>query len=815
MIRAAVSALLHLHVFVSIVIIAPHANSAPPSDGPIGLDKFSSPLQTLATHAKAGRIGAARAEAMTRGLQVTDDDRVTVLIEPVRGKTTAEVRRGPLDSLGVRVESTSRSWVRVSVPLSRLTSLISHPDIAAVVEPEIPHVDSTVGLGQRVSEAVALTGADEWHQSGMRGAGASVAIIDLGFRGLTAARTAGEIPANAIGVDFTNTGLETGSVHGTGVAEHVADMAPAAQLYLIKVGDQLDLQNAVDYLRTHSVRIANHSVGWVNASYYDGTGFFSNLIDRSRNVDGVFWVVSAGNSARRHWRGAWKDANNNGWLEFAGSDEGLGLTTASARPCIYLNWNQYGNSVTNLDLYIRRANGTTAASSTNAQGGTRRPAESVCFNYVSGDAPYTVAVKRVAGTTTGLDLTIHSFHNELEHKVPTSAFMDPAAARGAFTIGAVNQSIWNQSSPAPEPFSSRGPTNDGRIKPDLAGPDGTTSLTYGTRGAYGTSFSSPTVAGAAALHLSRDPTLGPDELEDLLRFSARDVGPMGNDSTYGSGLLELVIPSDPVATPNRAPTAVADSAQATSGVTAVIDVLANDFDPDGDPLTVRIVTALPNGAATVRSDRKVAFTPSVSFVGPASFTYEIEDPDGASDRAVVTVLVSAPVVIEPTAPPSTTAPTSPTTTSVLASDAFDTTGSGGGTGWASAWTFSGYALPTTLGTPSSAPYHLRLRSHSGRAHRSVASGTLSSLRLAFRAKINSFEAGESATVKVSRDNGASWITIQTFTTAHSDNVYRSYDIDLAPFGVGSASNLRIAFEANMRDSSDFFYVDDVVVRGTR
>jgi hypothetical protein len=45
------------------------------------------------------------------------------------------------------------------------------------------------------------------------------------------------------------------------------DMAPGAQLYCIKVDDELDLENAAAYCRDNGIRIANHSVGWVNASY--------------------------------------------------------------------------------------------------------------------------------------------------------------------------------------------------------------------------------------------------------------------------------------------------------------------------------------------------------------------------------------------------------------------------------------------------------------------------------------------------------------------------------------------------------------------
>ena len=48
---------------------------------------------------------------------------------------------------------------------------------------------------------------------------------------------------------------------------------------------------------------------------------------------------------------------------------------------------------------------------------------------------------------------------------------------GAFTVGAVNQSVWQSPNPAIRGYSGQGPSTDGRQKPDLVAPDGTASLT--------------------------------------------------------------------------------------------------------------------------------------------------------------------------------------------------------------------------------------------------------------------------------------------------------------------------------------------------
>jgi hypothetical protein len=55
----------------------------------------------------------------------------------------------------------------------------------------------------------------------------------------------------------------------------------------------------------------------------------------------------------------------------------------------------------------------------------------------------------------------------------------------------------------------------------------------------GTSFSSPLVAGAAAWVWTARPTLDNTQLFELMRMSARDLGPPGRDADTGYGLLDI------------------------------------------------------------------------------------------------------------------------------------------------------------------------------------------------------------------------------------------------------------------------------------
>lgn len=75
---------------------------------------------------------------------------------------------------------------------------------------------------------------------------------------------------------------------------------------------------------------------------------------------------------------------------------------------------------------------------------------------------------------------------------------------------------------------------------------------------------------------------------------------------------------------NNAPLAVDDQATATEGLDAMIMVLDNDSDPDGDVLSLSIETAPTNGTATIMADY-VNYTPATGFIGTDSVEYKICD----------------------------------------------------------------------------------------------------------------------------------------------------------------------------------------------
>ena len=127
----------------------------------------------------------------------------------------------------------------------------------------------------------------------------------------------------------------------------------------------------------------------------------------------------------------------------------------------------------------------------------------------------------------------------------------PGDSEKAITVGSVNDDH-NR-----EIYSSRGPTGDGRLKPDVMAPGGAImSASAGSGDGYvsysGTSMATPHVAGVAALMLQANPNVAPTETTDYVKQILRETSdhkvPLDVDcgelftpnNCYGWGTVELI-----------------------------------------------------------------------------------------------------------------------------------------------------------------------------------------------------------------------------------------------------------------------------------
>ncbi|HEV2887125.1 MAG TPA: S8 family serine peptidase, partial [Jatrophihabitans sp.] len=483
---------------------------------------------------------------------------------------------------------------------ARLRSLAGQPGVSTVV----PAVRA---MPQSTSEGVAASGAQNWATSGdvatggvgQGGLGVKVGIVDVGFKDLQAEITAGNfddpVTGNPVSVVYPagqdQCADDSVTAHGTAVSEVVHQMAPRATLYLYCIDDNVGFSAAASQVVAAGVRIVNSSLAFTAETRGDGFGpsTSSERAVKTAREAGVLWIQSSGNGAQDHWSGSLVDANGDQFVDLQ--------STASQADEVALDADYTGNVVLSWDQWPASSLPVTLAvteyDDNNAQIGDTRfldhapgepPVLEMDISNISTDLGYTGGIRffdmvvLIGASAPALHYNLYYggdvYPSFLSGEDPARAaggsVLEPASSPWALAVGAAYRGDNSL-----EPFSSRGPTVDGRVKPDLLGFDGVSSniseeessqfddqgnVIPGTTGFYGTSAAAPHVAGAAALVAAANPTM---DASDLEAFLERRAGPQGNPPTNsaGYGLLQLgattgiqAVPGSqyfPFATPNR------------------------------------------------------------------------------------------------------------------------------------------------------------------------------------------------------------------------------------------------------------------------
>ena len=446
-------------------------------------------------------------------------------------------------SLGVEILAQSKNLMRVSVPTASLRAVSELPSVAFVRRPRRPHAQQTV------SEGVALIRAFENHAAGAKGQGVKVAVIDGGFRG--ADKLPEDMPVRRWFRDYTHTGIYAGTTaHGTACAEIIYDVAPEAELYLYKVEDIVDLENAKDRCIQNGVAIVNYSATWVGEGFGDGRGIICDIVNDAAD-NGILWVNAVGNYAQKHYASFWHDSDADNRHDFATGDDLVNFVDEieiGDAIRVTLTWDDWPITTADYDLYLYHqdafGNIEEVSKSTDVQGEGGAPVE--FLEYVAlQEGTYGISVVRV-GEAEPKKLRVWSWHHDIEYPVPASSLGIPSDARGSLSVGAIHLDQWDSGTVAS--YSSRGPTADDRIKPDLVAPSGVTTASYGVDRLFGgTSAATPHVAGAAALLKSANPSLSRDDLWKALVEATVDLGAPGKDDSTGYGKLVLAVSAPQIA----------------------------------------------------------------------------------------------------------------------------------------------------------------------------------------------------------------------------------------------------------------------------
>ncbi len=529
------------------------------------LSKLQGVLVDWVRHVQTGDDPALVAERLALPLR-SNSVFVYVYADPAR---LEEIDPAAVTATGAQFNGLQHNILFVTTSASALIRLAQLPWVQTI---DLP--------AAAVSTAITTAGLDrlnlaEYHAfaTPYRGQGIKIAVIDIGYKGLQARLAAQELPAGVHTVLCTDgtacqadANIETGSteVHGVACAEIIHDLAPDAELYLIRIQGEAPLQHVVDYLKQAGIRLASVSLEWEPnegpLNGHDRKGVNSAVTDAANN--GILMVFSAGNRAQNHFQGAFRDANGDLLHEFKpgnffrSTDQTLNFVVgAGMTATVFLAWDEWNladptqsAASSNYDLEILQ-NGKLILESTDVQDGELAkdfPKETLnVVNTSTTRQTYEIQVVKHSGAdrTIRLDIWNGGF---TEYASAAQSISIPGDSPAALTVGAVNVS-----DDVLEPYSSQGPTGDGSPKPDLASFANVNTASYprtywgneargdGSRGFNGTSAATPHVVGAAAVLWSMNPNLDATSLRGLLMASTVDRGSLGPDNQYGAGVLRL------------------------------------------------------------------------------------------------------------------------------------------------------------------------------------------------------------------------------------------------------------------------------------
>lgn len=594
-----VRAALAVAVFSAVLVVP----SATQIVGAAGTIEISDPMLL----AKAEEASTARTEGVAMvpvEVLTADGTGVSLAIEALGGMVTGSV---------------PGAVVQARMPVSKLGALANTPGARYVQYPRlsgrVPSERSRTevqGTGN-IGAEIAITGAGDWHDTGLKGDGVKVGIVDYFNMTLWDTNENGAAPTLANGRMFCQDtafyGLCSGGTivndphdgeHGVAVAEIVKDMAPNAEVYIATVATTSDLQAAVNWFQTKGVTVITRSLGAAYDGPGDGTGPL-NAVANSAVSKGMTWFNSAGNDAQDAYvrrsvpstlsvdGGQYVDFDASGgvdtWFRIDGDiivfdgirwsndwylpanqrtdyrvefyapklnlfdpdnfDDHVNPTMAQATPLGDINAGAWGPSVVDANQRTGGANPLEVEDliiqSPNTAG------------YQQQGVVY-MRVRRNTATPVGatpdvMEIALSSGLTELGYYDTAGTAGKPIADSknpGVVAVGAVDP----PGGTTIGYYSSQGPTNDGRIKPDVSAPSGFFSETYGGEFA-GTSAASPVAAGMAALLQGAGLAAPGEGTAALVKHFSADLGAVGADNVFGAGKIQL--PEPPPAAVSTSP----------------------------------------------------------------------------------------------------------------------------------------------------------------------------------------------------------------------------------------------------------------------
>jgi hypothetical protein len=494
--------------------------SAPPTGGDAGANNSTVNALSESDLPSASSRGGGQAGVSGRT--------ATVVIAAANASAINTTR---LRALGSDVTSRHGRHLEVAASPTAIERIEALPWVRSVTPVIRPSRDD-------LSSGVTSMQAAQLRDRGVRGDNVSVGVLTFGVRA-DAPEYADQVVATR---SFHPAGLRgTDGAHGTAVTEVVADTAPGADLFLTTFDSQVDYANAISWLRERDVDVVVMSISFYGRAD-TGESYVSRVTENATD-SGILWANSAGNTAENHWQGTYADPDGDAWLNVDGRDETNALNggdplSAGTTVRLHLKWQDFPETNTDYTLHLLDDDREIVASSERLPGGFSYPYESLTATLPH-DGRYYLAIE---GSESPHLLEVYGSDNAnpLEYHTPEGSVRTPGVVAGVTTVGAYHVDTGRLA-----PYSSAGPTNDGRRGVDVLGPSKVPTRAYD--GPFvGTSAAAPHVGGAAALLLAVNGSATGADVETALLQSADDVGPEGTDVYTGAGKVNVTASAEAI-----------------------------------------------------------------------------------------------------------------------------------------------------------------------------------------------------------------------------------------------------------------------------
>ncbi len=364
------------------------------------------------------------------------------------------------------------------------------------------------------------------HAAGISGANVTVGVVDVtGFDTTRPVLSDRVVAARSFAPGETvRNGGRTG--HGTAAASVVARTAPDSDLYLATFDTADGYEAAVRWLIEADVDVVVAPVTFYGKPR-DGTSNVA-MVARRAAARGVVFVAPSGNLARGHWTGRYRPTED-GVHQFDGGTRNYIRTSGDTRLRLWLSWDRRHRSEDyTAELYWTNGTERRLVARSQPYPADGLPNERVVARV--GDGTYYV---RVTGPENATDarITVESPTHALQFRSSGRSIAAPATAPRVLTVGAYDRA---ESSVAP--FSSAGPTRDGRVGVDAVAPETHTTATD-PDGFTGSSAAAAYTAGTAALVLDAGSDHTPRAVERLLERTADRIRETTPHPRIGYGRL--------------------------------------------------------------------------------------------------------------------------------------------------------------------------------------------------------------------------------------------------------------------------------------